>query len=74
MSQFLWQRLTCYLTGHDYSVRSDRQRMYLRCDTCGHTSEGWALTRDQRLGVAPPPHVPVIRRGASSESPHLAAR
>jgi hypothetical protein len=49
MSASLWHRLGCYVTGHDYSVRSDRTRMYLRCDACGHTSEGWALKNDPNL-------------------------
>jgi hypothetical protein len=49
MSESLWHRLGCYVTGHDYSVRSDRTRIYLRCDSCGHTSEGWALSNDPQL-------------------------
>jgi hypothetical protein len=49
MPEMLWNRLACCLTGHDYSVRSDRTRIYLRCDCCGHTSEGWALSNDPRL-------------------------
>jgi len=48
MAQSLWYRLGCCLTGHDYSVRSDRTRMFLRCDACGHTSHGWALAADSR--------------------------
>ena len=46
MAETLWQRLGCCLTGHDYSVRSDRTRMFLRCNTCGHTSRGAALSDD----------------------------
>jgi hypothetical protein len=46
MAQTLWQRLGCCLTGHDYSVRSDQTRMFLRCNTCGHTSRGAALSDD----------------------------
>jgi len=49
MSASLWQRLGCYMTGHDYSVRSDRMRIYLRCDSCGHTSDGWSLCNDPQL-------------------------
>jgi hypothetical protein len=48
MAQSLWSRLACCLTGHDYSVRSDRTRMFLRCDACGHTSHGFALADDSR--------------------------
>ena len=46
MPQSLWQRLGCCLTGHDYSVRSDQTRMFVRCNTCGHTSRGTALSDD----------------------------
>jgi hypothetical protein len=49
MSVSLWHRLGCCVTGHDYSVRSDRTRMFLRCDACGHTSGGWSLSDDPRL-------------------------
>jgi hypothetical protein len=49
MSGSLWYRLGCCVTGHDYSVRSDRERIYLRCDACGHTSDGWSLSNDPHL-------------------------
>jgi hypothetical protein len=48
MAETLWQRLGCCLTGHDYSVRSDQSRMFLRCNTCGHTSRGASLSDDPR--------------------------
>jgi hypothetical protein len=42
----LWQRLGCCLTGHDYSVSSDRTRMFVRCNSCGHTSRGLEIHKD----------------------------
>jgi hypothetical protein len=46
MTASLWQRLGCCLTGHDYSVRSDSTRMFVRCKTCGHTSRGFVMPED----------------------------
>ncbi len=43
----MFDRIGCYLTGHDYGIRCEGGRMYLRCGTCGHASEGWSVsTRD----------------------------
>ena len=55
-----WHRLGCCLTGHDYSITSDRTRMFVRCNSCGHTSRGLEIdkelfrerTRDKRAGAA----------------------
>jgi hypothetical protein len=41
----LLTRLSCYLSGHDYSIRQSQGRMLLVCHTCGHRSEGIPLTR-----------------------------
>lgn len=46
MASSLWYRLGCCLTGHDYVVASDRERMFLRCNSCGHTSRGLEIDRD----------------------------
>ena len=43
MTASLWQRLGCCLTGHDYSIRSDATRVFVRCNSCGHTSRGFVL-------------------------------
>lgn len=40
----MFNRIGCYLTGHDYGIRCESGRMYLRCRTCGHTSEGWSVS------------------------------
>jgi hypothetical protein len=42
----LWHRVGCCLTGHDYSISSDRSRMFVRCKRCGHTSRGLEIDRD----------------------------
>jgi hypothetical protein len=46
MAAWLWQRLCCCLTGHDYAIISDRARMFLRCRTCGRTSHGLDLSEN----------------------------
>lgn len=55
MTALLLQRLSCCLTGHDYSVKADGTRMFLRCKVCGHTSRGLVMAEDpchrqRRLG------------------------
>jgi hypothetical protein len=46
MASSLLQRLGCCLTGHDYSVKSDGTRMFLRCKVCGRTSRGLEMAED----------------------------
>ena len=41
-----WRRLGCWVTGHDYSIASDQARMFVRCNRCGHTSQGLEIDRD----------------------------
>ncbi|MEI6667704.1 MAG: hypothetical protein WCP29_06075 [Acidobacteriota bacterium] len=48
MARTLFSRLTCYLSGHEYAVRSDGARIYLCCEGCGRRSTGWSLA-DERL-------------------------
>ncbi len=45
----LWKRVQfalCSLHGHDPLLHYDRNRIYLRCASCGHETPGWEL--DQR--------------------------
>jgi hypothetical protein len=69
MSSSLWHRLGCCVTGHDYSVRSDSMRIYLRCDSCGRTSEGWTLTDTPHMK-----HVAAKRLAAADHSQPVATR
>jgi len=39
------QQGLCGLHGHDALLQYDRNRMYLRCTSCGHESPGWEVTR-----------------------------
>jgi len=74
MSASLWRRLGCYVTGHDYSVRSDRSRIYLRCDACGHASEGWALSDDPHLKHAIASRLAARERRAAVAPRQIATR
>jgi hypothetical protein len=46
MAAWLWQRVCCCLTGHDYVIASERSRIFLRCRTCGRTSHGLELSEN----------------------------
>jgi hypothetical protein len=45
----MWNRISCYVTGHDYSVCCDGGAMFLRCVVCNRRSHGWVVhgTQDQ---------------------------
>jgi hypothetical protein len=46
----LWMhQVLCSFQGHDNLMHYDRDRVYLKCVSCGHESPGWELTE------APPP-------------------
>lgn len=34
----------CGLHGHDHLLQFGRERLFLRCASCGHESPGWELT------------------------------
>jgi hypothetical protein len=37
------RQAVCALHGHDTLVQFERDRMFLRCVSCGHETPGWAL-------------------------------
>ena len=39
------RRSFCGIHGHDSMVQFERDRMFLRCSSCGHESPGWALDK-----------------------------
>ena len=55
----MFRKLNCYLAGHDYTMRTEVHRVYLRCDVCGHTSQGWSLTGPD---VEPQPKASTLSR------------
>jgi Zn ribbon nucleic-acid-binding protein len=60
----------CGMHGHDSLVQFERDRMFLRCVSCGHESPGWALdktpptvkTRDDARRPALSPQLVGVRR------------
>lgn len=38
------QQAWCGLHGHDNLLQFERDRMFLRCATCGHESPGWDVS------------------------------
>jgi hypothetical protein len=66
MAAWLWQRMCCCLTGHDYVITSDRTRMFLRCRNCGRTSHG--------LDLADSPHPEPARAARRTQTGLPAAR
>jgi hypothetical protein len=64
---FWWLRRTyCGLSGHDALVQFQRDRIFLRCASCGHESPGWELN-----GTAPPISVRGEARRPGLHRPHL---
>jgi hypothetical protein len=38
------RQMFCGIHGHDTMLQFERDRMFLRCVSCGHRSPGWELT------------------------------
>ncbi len=51
----MWKWISCYVTGHDYSVCSSGGAMFLRCVTCGRRSQGWTVHANQQHSHAAAP-------------------
>ncbi len=45
------RQFVCGLHGHDNLLQFERDRMYLRCVSCGHETPGWELS-ETRPAVA----------------------
>jgi hypothetical protein len=39
------RQLFCGLHGHDSLLQFERDRIFLKCVSCGHESPGWQLSR-----------------------------
>ena len=52
---FSWmQQGICGLSGHDALLHWDRDRLYLRCASCGHETPGWDVARRPLRAVGEP--------------------
>jgi len=38
------KQMYCGLHGHDTLMQYEKERVYLRCASCGHETPGWTLT------------------------------
>ena len=38
------RQIVCGLHGHDTMLQFEQERMFLRCVSCGHETNGWELT------------------------------
>jgi hypothetical protein len=74
MASSLWQRIGCCLTGHDYSVKSDGARMFLRCKVCGRTSRGLEMAQDPMRRPSHTGRATSGNRGTSAGRTRLAAQ
>ena len=48
-------QVLCGLHGHEHLMQFDRERLYLKCISCGHESPGWQLPVSRRPVVRPEP-------------------
>jgi hypothetical protein len=46
------RQVVCGLHGHDRLLQFERDRMFLRCVSCGHETPGWELAETPRPVVA----------------------
>jgi hypothetical protein len=46
----MWTWISCYVTGHDYTVCCDGGAMFLRCVVCNRRSQGWVVHGSQDHG------------------------
>jgi hypothetical protein len=42
------RQMICGLHGHDSMLQFERDRMFLRCVSCGHETPGWAVNEAAR--------------------------
>jgi hypothetical protein len=67
----IWQRLGCWITGHDYAITSAQSRMFLRCRSCGLTSKGMDLVEHSVPRQANAPRAAVARGAGGQSHPAL---
>lgn len=65
------QRTVCALRGHDPMLQYERNRIFLRCTSCGHETPGWEVAQnamprhhatEARVARAAPADLAVMRR------------
>lgn len=63
LRDFVWnvRQALCSLRGHDEFLQYDKNRVFLRCVSCGYETPGWTV--DQRRSVV---RFPGVRRSTST--------
>jgi len=66
---FSWiGRVLCGLQGHEHLLQFDRERLYLKCTSCGHESPGWSLSAKRPVPLPAPVRQPrVVTRPVTYE-------
>jgi hypothetical protein len=52
----------CSLHGHDDLLQFQRDRLFLKCVSCGHESPGWELNETPPIPMARPDHRQAVAR------------
>jgi hypothetical protein len=56
------RRMMCGLHGHDALVQFEQDRMFLRCVSCGHETQGWELNEPRpQVTLREAPRAPMAR-------------
>ena len=56
------RQVWCGVHGHDSLLQFERDRMFLRCVSCGHETHGWELNETRpRVTVREPARAPLAR-------------
>ena len=58
------KQMFCGMHGHDNLLQFERERMFLRCVSCGHESPGWELNEAPplKLEAESSRHQPIVER------------
>jgi hypothetical protein len=61
-----FQQALCGLHGHDAILQYERNRMFLRCTSCGHETPGWEVSASAAM-VRHRPVGPLVTRAPRSD-------
>jgi len=56
------QKGLCGLHGHEPMVNFERDRMFMKCFSCGYESEGWTVNRTSLAALSRPDDSPQALR------------
>jgi hypothetical protein len=56
-----FQQTLCSLHGHDAILQYERNRIFLRCTSCGHETPGWEVETSSAMMRRRPPEPRAVR-------------